>query len=164
MNSGVIKISLLVAEQNLPEAISIYRRHAPLWFHIAYLSSHRTVFSCPDILAFRNSLCRPHLVVEELLLCCLLADHSQQHQHYMQSHRHHRERKKRQQHAAIPSSQDLSYLTHLPPGGDKHQAGYPMEYSQSTDITDNDLTQSTEQGYEVCKLFYPHVSCYTGMI
>lgn len=69
----------------------------------------------------------------------------------MQSHRH---RKRRQQQSSVPPPQDLTYLTHLPQGGDKHpnmQGGYPMEYMQHVDTTDCDLTQSTEQGYEVCK-------------
>lgn len=77
-------------------------------------------------------------------------DHNQQ--QYMQNYRQHRDRKRRQQHVGIASPQDLSYLTHVPQGGDRHpktQGGYPMEYMQNADTAD-DLTQSTEQCYEVC--------------
>ena len=91
-------------------------------------------------------------------------EHNQQ--QYVQSRR--TREKRRRQYTTASSSKELSYLTHIPQAGDRHPnapGGYRMEYMQNADTTDCDLTQSTEQGYEVskhlCEFSYPYT--YTSM-
>jgi len=82
-------------------------------------------------------------------------------QHYMQNHRHHRDKKRRQQQHYPQTGQGGYPIGHggynQGPDGlnPAHQGGYYLAgYSENPpESVDYDLTQSTEQSYEVCEIF-----------